>query len=97
MIIGNDGYSAGPDSQKLRAYKQLFFYANPMKQQGSSYVQGQLPDAYIPLPLSASGELSFDESDNLITQDHTWRRIMIINYNNDSSYLVPTGHSSWPN
>ena len=95
MILANDGGSDKiSDDPKERLVKQLWLYNDPLKKNtDGSYIQGQLPDAYIPLPIGAPGEILFDENDNLIIQDHTWRRILMINFDNekgDLSWLYPT-------
>lgn len=49
------------------------------------------PDAIIELPLGAPGEITFDTSDNLLVQDHTWNKVWLINYDLDPAWLRP-----WP-
>ncbi|MCC6933176.1 MAG: hypothetical protein IT292_07980 [Deltaproteobacteria bacterium] len=61
MIVGNDGYSSS--NLQERPYKQLFFYKDPLKKNADgSFLQDQMPDAVIPLPLGASGQVSFDST-----------------------------------
>ncbi|MBX7213591.1 MAG: hypothetical protein K1X39_06190 [Thermoflexales bacterium] len=76
MVIGNDGYYRDP---RPRALRQLFLYRRPLEK--------QTPDAMIELPLGAPGELTFDEQDNLIVQDHTWNKVWVINYDRDPGWL----------
>jgi hypothetical protein len=57
----------------------LYLYRTPLTK--------PTPDAVIELPLGAPGEVSFDENDNLIVQDHTWNRIWVINLNKDPNWL----------
>lgn len=90
MIVGNDGYSPPGDPRHL---KQLWYYDNPlMKDAGNNYIQGQLPDAYINLPMGAPGEINFDSEDNLVVQDHTWAKVWVINLAQDPSWLIPVNH-----
>ncbi len=89
MIIGNDGYYGYSDSE-IRAVKQIWFYSNPLKKNpDGSYVMGQMPDAYVKVPMGAAGEINFDDKDNLVIQDHTWSRVWLINPDKDPSWLVP--------
>lgn len=76
LVIGNDGYYT--DSQ-TRSVNQLYLYRNPLTK--------PTPDAVIELPLGAPGEVSFDENDNLVVQDHTWNRLWVINLDRDPSWL----------
>lgn len=94
MVIGNDGYYG---DQKVRQYRQLWFYADPLKKNADgSFIQGQKPDAYINLPMGASGEINFDDQDNLIIQDHTWPKVWVINLDKDSSWLIPVNKTPTP-
>ncbi len=87
MVLGNDGYYS---IEEERAWKQLWFYRDPLKKNpDGTFVQGQKPDAYIRLPMGAPAELSFDDQDNLVIQDHTWCKVWIINLDQDPSWLVP--------
>lgn len=87
MVVGNDGYYANTTE---RAWRQLWFYRDPLKKNpDGSFVQGQKPDAAVNLPLGAVGELNFDRDDNLIVQDHTWPKVWLINFERDSSWLIP--------
>ena len=63
LVIGNDGYFG---NDRIRMLNQLYLYRSPLTK--------STPDAVIELPLGAPGEISFDEDDNLIVQDHTWNR-----------------------
>ena len=95
-VRGNDGYygnkynaGAGGDLRE-RATHQLYIYNDPLKKNNDGkYVQGQLRDAYINLQIGASGEINFDKSDNLIVQDHTWKRIWVTNLKNRPELVVP--------
>ncbi|OGY55327.1 MAG: hypothetical protein A2951_03150 [Candidatus Buchananbacteria bacterium RIFCSPLOWO2_01_FULL_56_15] len=97
MIVGTDGYyrygaleSGRYDPAKDRATHQLYFYNNPLKKNpDGSYVSGQLADAVITVPLGASGELTTDEDDTLIIQDHTWPRILLVNFIEMPQWLTP--------
>jgi len=87
MVIGNDGYYG--DSQQ-RHLKQIWFYKNPLKKKpDDSYIMGQKPDAYVNIPIGATGEINFDGEDNLIIQDHTWCKVWLINLDKDPSWLIP--------
>lgn len=91
MVVGNDGYYGNePD----RAWRQLWYYCDPLKKVSGSYIQGQKPDAYIKLPLGAAGEIQFDLQDNLIVQDHTWAKVWILNYTTDPNWLVSVNGGS---
>lgn len=84
MVVGNDGYYGTKEDRHL---KQLWLYSDPLTR--------QTPDAYINLPMGASGELAFDAQDNLIVQDHTWSKVWIINLDRDPALVkwlrtVPT-------
>jgi hypothetical protein len=79
-VIGNDGYY--PDA-RARAWKQLYFYRDPLHQQS--------PDATLRLPMGAPGDLAFDEQDHLIVQDHTWYRTWVIDLSEQDS----DGHPVW--
>ncbi|MBI2542566.1 MAG: hypothetical protein HYW24_00040 [Candidatus Aenigmarchaeota archaeon] len=75
-VIGNDGYYGDAETRQVR---QLWLYRDPLNK--------QTPDAYINLPLGASGELIFDPQDNLIVQDHTWSKVWAINLERDPIWL----------
>jgi len=77
MVIGNDGYYGNDQERQSR---QIWFYDNPINK--------QTPDGYIDVPMGASGELVFDERDNLFIQDHTWNRVWVINPGLDPFWLV---------
>lgn len=79
MVVGNDGYYG--DSEQ-RALKQLWYYEDPLAK--------QTPDASIEMYMGTPGDLAFDEHDNLLVQDHTWYRVMMINLECDPAWLVPT-------
>lgn len=82
MVVGTDGTYLSGWNEKGRADHQLYFYQDPLKKnENGEYVQGQKPDALIPFQIGAVGQLTFDEKDNLIFQDHTFRRIAILNFN----------------
>lgn len=76
MVLGNDGYYLDP---RTRHITQLYLYRDPLKK--------QTPDAVIELPVGTPGELSFDEKDNLIVQDHTWSKLWVINFDTDPGWL----------
>jgi hypothetical protein len=76
MVVGNDGYYRDPATRHLN---QLYLYRNPLTK--------ATPDAVIDFPMGTPGELSFDEEDNLIIQDHTWNKIWIINFDRDPVWL----------
>ena len=76
MVIGNGGYY--PDL-KLRSIRQLYLYRKPLVK--------ATPDAVIELPLGGPGEITFDDRDNLVVQDHTWCKLWIINFDRDPSWL----------
>ena len=92
LVMGNDGYYPVNNERHL---KQLYFYKDPLaKLSNGSYTQGQKPDAYIRLPIGAPGEMWFDQSSNLIIQDHTWSRVWVIDlFEKDQSgnyvWLIP--------
>jgi len=78
MVVGNDGsYINGTE----RHLKQLYLYRTPLTK--------QTPDASIRVPMGAPGEITFDNQDNLIIQDHTWYRAWVINFEKDPYWLVP--------
>lgn len=92
MIVGNDGYYS---DEKDRAWRQLWYYCNPIKRDATgAYIQGQVPDAYVHLPMGSSGEIAFDQYDNLIVQDHSWARVWAVNYYKDPSLLVAVNNST---
>jgi len=76
LVIGNDGYFG---NARTRMLNQLYLYRSPLTK--------PTPDAVIELPLGAPGEISFDEDDNLIVQDHSWNRLWVINLDRDPSWL----------
>jgi hypothetical protein len=78
MVVGNDGYYRDPRTRHLN---QLYLYRSPLTK--------PTPDAVIEFPMGTPGELSFDEEDNLIIQDHTWNKIWVINYDRDPVWLRP--------
>jgi len=39
------------------------------------------------LTLGAAGEMVFDNQDNLIVQDHTYKRVVMINFNKEPNWL----------
>ena len=67
LVIGNDGYYPYPEQ---RAVKQLYLYRTPLTK--------QTPDFVIGLPVGATGDITFDQDDNLVVQDHTWYRVWVI-------------------
>jgi hypothetical protein len=79
MVVGNDGYYGDNEQRQL---KQLWFYEDPLAR--------QTPDASIEMYMGTPGDLAFDEHDNLLVQDHTWYRVMMINLDCDPVWLVPT-------
>lgn len=82
LVVGNDGYYG---DKTLRQSRQLWFYKDPLNQ--------PTPDSYIDLIMGTAGELAFDNQDNLIIQDHTWPRVLIINLDKDPQWLnilIPT-------
>ncbi len=79
MVVGNDGYYGDNEQRQL---KQLWFYEDPLAK--------QTPDASIEMYMGTPGDLAFDEHDNLLVQDHTWYRVMMINLDCDPVWLVPT-------
>jgi len=79
MMVGNDGYYAQLH-QTERAWKQLWWYPNPLVDLN--------PTASIRLPMGAVGGLDFDEQDRLIVQDHTWSRVWVIDPQ-EPGWLVP--------
>ena len=90
MVVGNDGYDSPPGELEKRQITQLYIYSDPLKKnQDGTFVQNQKPDGYIQLPIGSSGEITFDSSDNLIVQDHTWPKVWIINLDKDSSWIFP--------
>lgn len=80
MVVGNDGYYGYQDTAH-RSLRQLWLYRDPINR--------QTPDASIDLYLGTPGELDFDVNDNLLVQDHTWYRVMMINLDTDPEWLVP--------
>ena len=88
MVVGNDGYYSGPIEQ--RHLRQLWVYNNPLAVDSNDiYIQGQLPDAYLQVPMGSAGEIQFDNRDNLVIEDHTWQRVWFINFEQDTYWLVP--------
>ena len=88
MIVGNDGYYSNLQD---RAYRQLYYYEDPLKTDDNGmYVQGQKPDGYINIPIGATGEMDFDEQNNLIVQDHTWQRVWVLNLEQNPDWIVRT-------
>lgn len=90
MIMAADGYYAGGAYAKYRAFRQLWYWKDPLKKDSAgNYIQDQKPDGYINLPLGSGGEMAFDDAGNLIIADHTWERIITINLETDrSTWLV---------
>ena len=87
MVVGGDGYWSLSENRQLR---QLFFYNNPLEKDASgNYVQNQQPDAHVLLPIGAVGEMVFDKDDNLIVQDHIFKRILMFNYFSHPQWLSP--------
>ncbi len=85
MVVGTDGYYLIPNE---RATHQLLYYKDPLKRNiDGSFIQDQDPNGYINLALGAPGEILFDEHDNLIVQDHTWPRVLIINFNQNQGLV----------
>lgn len=78
LVIGNDGYYGNPQERSTR---QLWLYRNPLNKQS--------PDAYVNVPMGTPGELVFDSNDNLIIQDHTWSRVLVVNLDADPELVVP--------
>lgn len=76
MVVGNDGYY-GDLSQREK--KQLWFYSDPLNK--------QTPDASIDIYMGTPGEMEFDAQDNLLIQDHTWYRVLMINLCSDPEWL----------
>ena len=99
MVMGIDGYYV---DENERAWRQLWFYEDPLEKDGQGqFIQGQLPDAYIKLPMGAAGELWFDEDDRLVVLDYTWARVWVIDLaeldsNGDPLWLVPLGDYESP-
>jgi hypothetical protein len=77
MVVGNDGYY-GDSSQ--RQLKQLWFYTDPLAKQS--------PDASLDIYMGTPGELAFDAKDNLLIQDHTWDKVLMINLSCDPEWLA---------
>ncbi len=79
MVVGNDGYyDQAYDSE--RELKQLWYYSNPLRK--------QTPDASISLYMGTPGDMVFDSNDNLLIQDSTWNRILMINLCTDPVWLT---------
>jgi hypothetical protein len=78
MVVGNDGYFPDP---KARNVHQLYLYRKPLER--------PTPDAVIQLPLGAPGEVTFDDKDNLVVQDHTYNKVWAINLDRDPGWLRP--------
>jgi hypothetical protein len=81
MVIGNDGYLPAGIPEAKRHWNQLFLYRKPLEQ--------PTPDAIIELPLGAPGEMTFDQNDNFIVQDHTWNKVWVLNFDKDAAWLRP--------
>ena len=84
MVVGNDGYYGDAAQRQLG---QLWFYSDPLNK--------QMPDASIALYMGTPGEITFDQYDNLVIQDHTWYKVWVINLDTDPEWLeyfpdVPT-------
>ena len=45
------------------------------------------------MPLGAPGEISFDENDNLIVQDHTWSRVLVSGADPNKFYIKSQGQN----
>lgn len=82
LVIGNDGYYGDP---KLRQLRQLWFYNDPLNK--------QTPDGYINLVMGTPGDMIFDSSDNLIVQDYTWNRVLVLNIGLTTPTPTPGGAS----
>jgi hypothetical protein len=100
LVLANDGTSDG--SKRDRALKQLWFYKDPLAKWvrhphdaalNGRFVQQQMPDAAIRLPMGVPGEMAFDSMDNLLIQDHTWEKVWLLNLGADIDPL--TGWSKW--
>lgn len=85
LVVGNDGYYGLP---WLRARRQLWYYEDPLV--------SQEPDAAIDIYMGTPGDLAFDEQDNLLIQDHTWCRVVMINLEQDPEWLVPVNATAAP-
>jgi hypothetical protein len=69
MVVGIDGYYV---DENERAWRQLWFFEDPLAKNGQGeYIQGQLPDAYIKVPMGAVAELWFDDQARLVVLDYT--------------------------
>ena len=80
MVVGEDGYYGNegedqgqPDIVEIGQYMQLWLYQDPM-------AVNAIPNATIRVPMGSAGDLTFDSSDNLIAQDHTWNRLWVVNF-----------------
>jgi sugar lactone lactonase YvrE len=76
MVVGNDGYYGDASQRQL---KQLWFYSDPLAK--------QTPDASIDIYMGTPGDLAFDANDNLLIQDHTWYKVLMINLSCDPEWL----------
>lgn len=63
MVMTVDGYG---DHQ----YQRVFVYLNPL--------ESQEPDYIFPFAFGQAAVAQFDSLDNLVLQDHTWNRILVI-------------------
>ena len=77
-MIGNDGYYRDP---KLRAVRHLYFYRRPLDK--------KTPDAVNELPLRTAAEMQFDQDENRVVLDHTWNKVLVVNYRKDPISLMP--------
>ena len=76
MVVGNDGYYGDLTQRELR---QIWVYSDPLDK--------QTPDAFIEIYMGTPGELAFDSYDNLLIQDHTWYKVMLINFDVDPEWV----------
>ena len=76
MVVGNDGYFNDP---LTRVKNQLYLYRSPLTK--------ATPDAVLELPMGSPGEITFDDQDNLIVQDHIYNKVWVLNYDLDPQWL----------
>ncbi len=63
MVMTFDGYGS-------KQYQRVLLYLNPLEDQEPSYT--------VPLPFAQAAVAQFDSLDNLVLQDHTWNRLLVI-------------------